>query len=251
MIRIMIVDDEKAALDELKFMLSAYQEISVEGTFTEPRKALEAILINEIDVVFLDISMPEIDGFTLAEALLKLKNPPLIVFATAYDEYAINAFEINAVDYLLKPVHEERLNQTIQRIREKMKNNMAMQNEVNTMLKSRYTEKKSSRLPLWKNDRIYLIKPEEISYCTCSGGDTLIYTDNEEFISTDSLNHFDEILRPYNFFRCHRSFLIHLDDIKEIIPWFNNTYAVKMHNSKEPIPISRRKAKEFKELLNL
>ncbi len=251
MVRMIIVDDEKAAVDELKFMLDRYEDIQIAGTFTDPGKALETILINGTDVVFLDISMPEMDGFVLAEAVLKLKNPPFIVFVTAYDEYAINAFEINAVDYLLKPVYEERLDRTIQRVKEKMKNKVKMQNEVNAFIKNRYIEKHSSRLPLWKKDRIYLVKPQDIIYCTCSAGETIINTNNNEFISTDSLNHFDEILTPYNFFRCHRSYLIQLDDIKEIIPWFNNTYAVKMNNNKEHIPISRRKVKEFKELLKL
>lgn len=251
MIKIVLVDDEKAAVEELEYLLGKHEDVQIIGAYTDPKKALEKILIIDTDVVFLDISMPEIDGFVLAETLLKLKKPPFIVFVTAYDEFAINAFEINAVDYLLKPIEEERLNRTILRIREKLKNKSKIQSEVNMLVKNRYAEKKPSKLPLWKNDRIYLVKPEDITYCTCSGGETIIYTKEDTFISNDSLNHFDEILTPYNFFRCHRSFLIHLDDIKEIIPWFNNTYAVKINNCEESIPISRRKVKEFKELLEL
>ncbi len=251
MIRIMIVDDEKVALDELKFILSAYEDIHVIGAFTDPRKALETILITDVDVVFLDISMPEIDGFMIAQAILKLKNPPYIVFATAYDEYAINAFEINAVDYLLKPILENRLDSTIKRIREKMNDSDNNQKVVSQCIKNRYAEHHVSKIPLWKKDRIYLIEPKDITYCSCSGGETNIHTNNGDFITSDSLNYFESILAPYNFFRCHRSFLIHMDDIKEITPWFNNTYAVTLKNSKETIPISRRKSKEFKELLNL
>lgn len=252
MIKIIVVDDEKAAVDELAYMLSQYKDIQIISTFTDPKKALEAILIYDTDVIFLDISMPEMDGFVLAEAVLKLKEAPFIVFVTAYDEYAINAFEINAVDYLLKPVHEMRLDRTVQRIREKLEDKSEIQSNIKAMVKDRYVEHQSTKLPLWKNDRIYLVKPENIIYCTCSGGETFIYTHKNEFISTDSLNHFDEILSPYNFFRCHRNYLIQLDEIKEIIPWFNNTYAVKMNDhTEDSIPISRRKAKVFKERLKL
>lgn len=251
MIRIMIVDDEKVALDELKFMLSVYEDIHVIGAFTDPRKALETILIAEVDVVFLDISMPEIDGFMIAEAILKLKNPPYIVFATAYDEYAINAFEINAVDYLLKPILENRLESTIKRVREKINDSSSNTDVIQQCIQNRYSEHPASKIPLWKNDRIHLVEPRNITYCSCSSGETHIHTDVGDFITSESLNYYETILSPYNFFRCHRSFLIHVDDIKEITPWFNNTYAVTLKNSKETIPISRRKSKEFKELLNL
>lgn len=251
MVKIMIVDDEKIALDELKFLLSTYEDVHVIGAFTDPRKALETILITDVDVVFLDISMPEIDGFMIAEAILKLKNPPYIVFSTAYDEYAINAFEINAIDYLLKPILEDRLDCTIKRIKEKINNTEKNQEVVSKCINNRYAEHHISKIPLWKNDRIYLIEPRDITYCSSSEGETIIHTNNDEFITSDSLNYYENILLPYNFFRCHRSFLIHIDDIKEITPWFNNTYAVTLKNSKETIPISRRKSKEFKELLNL
>ncbi len=251
MIKIMIVDDEKAALDELNYMLSVYEDVDVVNTFTNPMKALEKILVVEVDVVFLDISMPEMDGFMLAEAILKLKSPPYIVFATAYDDYAINAFEINAVDYLLKPVNEDRLNMTVERIRQKINNNNKNQAGVDAFLKSSRVDKRFSRLPLWKNDRIYLIKPEDIIYCTSLGKETTIITKEEKYISTDPLNHFETILAPYNFFRCHRSFLIHIDQVKEVVPWFNNTYAVKLNHCNDSIPISRRKSKEFREIIKI
>lgn len=251
MIKTIVVDDEKAAADELTYMLREYKDIQIINTFTDPKKALEAVLTHDTDVIFLDISMPEMDGFVLAEAVLKLKEAPFIVFVTAYDEYAINAFEINAVDYLLKPVHEDRLDRTVQRIREKLKDKAEIQSGVKTMIKERYVENKSTKLPLWKNDRIYLVRPKDVIYCTCSGGETFIYTHKDKFASTDSLNHFEEILMPYHFFRCHRNFLIQLDEIKEIVPWFNNTYAVKMNHNEASIPISRRKAKAFKEHLKL
>jgi len=252
MIKTIIVDDEKAAIEELEFLLKEFDEIEIVETFQDPKKALSAVLVNDIDVIFLDISMPEMDGFALAEVITKLKQPPLIVFATAFDEYAINAFEVNAVDYLLKPIMTDRLKSTMKRIKTKMENKETnRQEDVTNLITSRYKEKQSTKVPLWRDDKIYLVNPEDIISCSSASGETTIATKKGEFISSESLNHFETILTPYNFFRCHRSYLIHIDDIKEIVPWFNNTYAVKLNNIEEKIPVSRRKAKEFKELLNL
>ncbi len=252
MIKIIIVDDEKAAIDELAYLLEAYDEIEIIGEYTNPKKALEAVLVDEIDVIFLDISMPEMDGFMLAEAISKLKKPPMIAFATAYDEYAINAFEVNAIDYLLKPVMEERLERTIKRIKKKLSSNAKENIEaIDQVITNRYMDHKASKVPLWRNDKIYLVDPKEIISCSCSEGETTINTQKGKFVSNESLNHFETILTPYNFFRCHRSYLIQVEAIREIVPWFNNTYAVRLNNSEETIPVSRRKSKEFKEKLNI
>lgn len=251
MINVILVDDEQPALDELEYMLKDFTCINISGKFNEAKKALEYVLLNDTDVCFLDISMPEMDGFMLAETLIKLRKPPLIIFATAYDEYAIKAFEVNAVDYLLKPVTDDRLSKTINRISLVLKEENQTQDEVEQLIKTRYKDKKASRLPLWKNDRIHLVNPNDIDYVETKDGETILYTKKGVFISSDSLTHYEEILTPYNFFRCHRSYLINLEDITEVIPWFNNTYAVKIAHYEEPIPVSRRNIKTFKEILNL
>lgn len=259
MIKIIIVDDEHPALDELNFLLKSYSNIEILESFSEPKKALEYILLHEVDAVFLDISMPELDGFTMAEAIIRLRKPPYIIFATAYDEYAIKAFEVNAIDYLLKPITEERLDTTINRLNNIMATSQVEKNKqlkednlaIKQLLDNRYKESQRTRLPLWKNDRIHLINPNDISYLETKDGETQVYTKKGTFTCSESLNHFEEILKDYAFFRCHRSYLIHINSISEVIPWFNNTYVVKIVGYELEIPISRRNVKEFKKLLNL
>lgn len=250
MINLLLVDDEQPALTELAFLLQSEPDLHIIGTFTAPKKALEFILLNEVDAVFLDISMPDMDGFLLAEAIIRLRKPPHIIFATAHDEYAIKAFEVNAIDYLLKPISDARLALTLERLRAKVQSAPSV-DSLKHLLKDRYIEKRTTRIPLWKNDRIHLISPEDITYIESRDKETLIYTKKGLFISTEPLTHYEDILASYPFFRCHRSFMIHLDDIKEIIPWFNNTYAVKLSGYDIEIPISRRNIKDFKHLMNI
>lgn len=250
MINVILVDDEQPALDELSYLLSKESDIHIVAAFSSAKKALEMIVLNPIDAVFLDISMPDMDGFALAEAIIRLRKPPHIIFATAHDEYALRAFDVKAIDYLLKPISETRLSVTIERLRD------AMRTAPNTeplkqLLKERYLEKRTSRIPLWKNDRIHLISFEDITYLEAKDKETFIFTKKGSFISSEPLSHYEEILSQHHFFRCHRSFLIHLDEIREIIPWFNNTYVVKLNGYEEEIPVSRRNIKDFKYLTQL
>jgi DNA-binding LytR/AlgR family response regulator len=245
----MVVDDEKPAVDELVYMLRAYEQIDIIGTFTDPADALEAIHKTAVDVVFLDISMPEIDGFMLAKLLLRLEKAPLIVFATAYDEYAIQAFEIHAIDYILKPLSEGRLEKTIKRIEEQLQQKTVDYKGIQQVVVAPQSIKKCAKLPVWKNDRIYLISKEDILFCTTNGSETAIVTKTERFITSDTLGELEEQLDAALFFRCHRSYIIRLDAICEVVPWFNNTYAVKFQGCEEEVPISRRNTKAFKTLM--
>lgn len=259
MINIILVDDEQPALDELEFLLQAYDQVNIVAKFNEPKKALEYILLHEVDAIFLDISMPQLDGFTMAEAIIRLRKPPHIIFATAYDDYAIKAFEVNAIDYLLKPITETRLVTTINRLKNvihssKEANSKKIEEDtlaIKKLLSKRYKDTQITRLPLWKNDRIHLINPNDISFIETKDGETMIYSKKGLFTCTESLSHFEDILSTYSFFRCHRSYLIQINSIAEVIPWFNNTYAVKITGYDVEIPVSRRNVKEFKELLNL
>ncbi len=249
MIKIIVVDDEKPAVDELAYMLKSYEEVQVVDIFTDPVLALEAISKTSVDVVFLDISMPEMDGFVLAQMLMKLTKPPLIVFATAYDEYAVQAFEIHAIDYVLKPLTEERLSTTIKRIEEHLQQKQQSLIPIRDMLSVVRNPKKHDRLPVWKNDRIYLIHKNDILFCTTNENETTIITHKERFMTSDTLTELESQLDEQIFFRCHRSYIIRLDAVSEVIPWFNNTYAVKFQGCSEEVPISRRNTKVFKALM--
>lgn len=251
MIKVILVDDERPALEELTYLLKEYDYIQIVGAYTDPIVALEALHKMKVDVAFLDISMPEMDGFMLAEAVTRLEDPPLIIFATAYDAFAIKAFDIHAVDYLLKPLSEERLSKTVQRIEELLKHQVDFITPINELVASNKSPVKYEKIPVWKSDRIYLIKKADILYCTTNGSETIIVTKNDRYIVLDTLSTLEEQLDKQAFFRCHRSYIIRLDAIEEVIPWFNNTYAVKFSASDESIPISRRNTKIFKELINM
>lgn len=251
MYRVILIDDEKPALDELTYLLSDYDNYEVIGKFTDPIIGLDAIRDLTPDVVFLDISMPSMNGFQVAEAMLKLDDCPVIVFATAYDEYAIKAFEINATDYLLKPVMTDRLKVTMERVCEKLNEQREVQLEPIKDTLDYVRSKYINKIPLWKHNRIRLIATDEIQYCTLTDGETLIYTKEDVYTSSDCLNTVEALLSDRGFFRSHRSFLVRLEAITEVIPWFNNTYVVKVEGLEDEIPISRRKCHQFKELLNI
>ena len=249
MITTIVVDDEKPAVDEIVYMLKFYDNIDVVGAFTDPFKALEMVYQKAIDVVFLDISMPEMDGFMVAQMIMKLPEPPFIVFATAYDEYALQAFEIHAIDYILKPLDEERLNRTIKYIQRSLEQKQRNDRPIHQLLYNTQKGKGYDKLPVWKNDRIYLINKKDILFCTTNGHETTLVTTKEQFITQDTLTELEKQLDSDAFFRCHRSYIIRLDAICEIIPWFNNTYAVKFPGCDEQVPISRRNSKVFKSLM--
>lgn len=247
-----LVDDEKPALEELKYILSQKKDIEIIGAFTNSVKAFEQILKEKPDIVFLDIEMPELNGFMVASEIIKADLGTFIVFVTAFDEYAIQAFEINAVDYVLKPFSEKRLQKTVHRIMEKYRQNQILNTKtaLEQLLQKRPVNN-PHKLPVWKNDRIILLNIEDILFCMVENGEIIIVTNEDRYRVEGTLGHLEEILPKENFFRCHRSFLVNLDAISEIIPWFNNTYIIKIKGMNDEIPISRRNIKEFKERLHL
>lgn len=193
----MIVDDEAPARSELRFLLEQTGKI---GTITEAssvRSAIEMLMESRVDVVFLDISMPGASGLQLAEALHKLKNPPAIVFVTAYSDHAVEAFDVDAVDYLMKPVEEARLDRAIDKVMQRAK----------PVTDSKVT---IERIPVEKGGRKVLIPVDDIRFIMAKDDYSCIYTVDDRFLSTTSLAQFEAKLCDFGFFRVHRRYIVNL-----------------------------------------
>ena len=237
----LIVDDEPLARNELSYLLDQCEEVTSIEEADSIEEALEKLLQKDIDLVFLDIHLTEESGLTLADKINRMPDPPVIVFATAYDQYAIQAFERDARDYLLKPFELERVQQAVQRA-----------NATLTESKQHFeaTEEPSSVFPVQMDDRIFMVRMEEILALEVNQGATTIYTLEKDYKTFEPLTSWEKRLPTPPFMRVHRSFLVNLDKIDEIQPWFNQTYQITTENNLK-IPVSRSYAKQFKEQMGL
>ncbi|MDI3480422.1 MAG: two-component system, LytTR family, response regulator [Tepidanaerobacteraceae bacterium] len=250
---VLLVDDEPPAREELRYLLEAYEQIKIVGEASSGQEAIEKILTIKPDVIFLDIQLSDMDGFEVAWQVFSGGVTPVVVFATAYDEYAVKAFEINALDYILKPFSEKRLNKTVSRLIEVF---MERRQKQQSLKVSDYLKKnrKSAchKLSLWKNDRIYLICPQEICYCEAVEKGSKIKTEKGEFLSPYTLSELEEKIARPEFVRTHKSYLVNFDKVKEIIPWFNGTFILCIQGyEKEEVPVSRRHARELREMFEI
>lgn len=258
-IKVFIVDDESLARDELKYLLSQYDSnVEIVGEASDGEEAIRKILDYKPDVIFLDIQMPGIDGITVANKLIEKGLKVLIVFATAYDEHAIKAFEVNAIDYLLKPFDEERVKITLERITQQIKKNTLDNTQITEFLyqmmkkKDKEQPKSISKLAVQHDDRVILLDPIEIIYAYREGREVLIKTFKNIYTSKFTLQALEEKLQNYPFFRTHRSYLVNLNYIQEMVPWFNGAYNLIMkdgQNSK--VPVSRQYVKDLRDHLEL
>lgn len=250
MLRVVLVDDEQLSLDELSFILSKMSEIEIIGKFLNPLTALEFIKKSKPEIVFLDIEMPEIDGLTLAEKICKLDFSVSIVFATVFDKYAIRAFEINAIDYVLKPFSEKRLALTMDKIDERYNSNKNIRLEQGMSLE-KILNVGMVKLPLWKEECIFLVHPRDILYCTVLNKEVFVFTRKATYTTHYTLNQLGNKLINQNFFRSHKSYLVNLDRIYKIVPWFNSTFVLQIEDWEEEVPVSRHYVKEFRRILNM
>jgi two-component system, LytTR family, response regulator len=236
-----IIDDERLARQELKSLLSAYPEIQIVGEANNVETAIESIKLLKPDVIFLDIQMPGKNGFELLE---EISGVPEVVFVTAYDEYAIRAFEVNALDYLLKPVQSSRLAETVKKILNK-----------ESIEKS---ETKEQTLPLNDNDQVFVkdgekcwfVKLSDVRLFESEGNYVRIYFDKNRPLILRSLNNLDERLNNRTFFRASRKHIINLKWVETIENWFNGGLMVKLRGG-EQVEISRRQAAKLKDLMSL
>ena len=236
MLRAMIVDDEAPARSELRFLLEQTGKIGSINEASSVRSAIEMLMENRVDVVFLDISMPGAPGIQLAEALHKLKNPPAVVFVTAYSDHAVEAFDVDATDYLMKPVEEARLDQAI--------------NKVLARVKPTSDSSKSSieRIPVEKGGRKVLIPVDQIRYIMAKDDYSCIFTEDDRYLSTTSLAQFESKLGDFGFFRVHRRYIVNLANV-ETVP--SGAIQLGVSGVDDRIPVSRRRVVPLKKALNL
>ncbi|HEY4543249.1 MAG TPA: LytTR family DNA-binding domain-containing protein [Tissierellaceae bacterium] len=243
MINCMIVDDEKPARDELKYILSKSDKITRIIEAKDGIQALKLLEKEKIDLLFLDIKMPQISGMDIAEILLFKEDAPEIIFITAYDEYAIDAFKVNAIDYILKPVEEEKILNSI---------NSKFENKDNKNLLKFIKEKSvNDKISIYHNNKIIPIYYKDILYITVEDKETYIYTNSCKYATNHTLNNIMEILDEKMFFRSHKSFIVNIEKIEYIQEWFNSTYNLKLFGTDENIPVSRSNVKKFRCIMNI
>lgn len=239
-IKVLVVDDERYAREELIYLLAEFPSIRIVGEAENGEKAILQALQLQPDVVFLDIEMPKMNGMEVANSLIELKKVPLIIFATAYPQFAADAFRINAVDYLLKPYDGNQLKQTVGRIEKELFLPSQME-KANPLAK----------LAVEVDGEIDYILPKNILYMYREDNVTKIITEKVEYEIKLSLKELEARLAPFSFFRIHKSYLVNLNYVSRLTPWFNGAYQLEVEGRAEKLSVSRNYAKNLRERLEL
>jgi two-component system LytT family response regulator/two-component system response regulator LytT len=274
-LRTLIIDDERLARDELKYLLSQEPGVEICGEGSNGIEAVQLVRETEPDLVFLDVQMPGLDGFSVLKKLVDRKDKkltlPQIVFATAFDQYAVRAFEVNAVDYLLKPFDKKRVQRAVEKAR---KVQHAPRHDVETeedmavdaaaampanfdallkLLEQRTTAKNPGRVALRAQGRLVLVDQKDICFAAIDNGTITVVTPVVE----GQANHrtLDELLAtldPGMFWRTHRSYVVNINHIREVVPWFKSSYQLRMSDRRHTeIPVSRAQTRKLREMFNL
>ena len=250
-LRVIIVDDEFPAREELKCILEEMGDIEIIGQCEDGDEALPLIKRLAPEVVFLDIQMRLKDGLVTAGEILELSYPPSIVFSTGFSQYATRAFELNAVDYILKPYSIERVNKTVDRLRQ-LHQVRGQADPLPPILPSDACLA-SQNLCVWSGDRILVIQPSEIFFAeTATNRQTQLHTEKGVLFTKTPLKDLEEMLKQHRFLRTHKSYLVNLNKVTEVIPWFNSTYVLALANCEEKnIPVARYFVKEFNQVMGI
>ncbi|MDF2883063.1 MAG: two component transcriptional regulator, LytTR family [Clostridiaceae bacterium] len=253
-LRCVIVEDEIHIAEELIFLLSKYDFIKIKARASNGEEGLKIIKEVKPDIVFLDINMPGMNGLDLANIIRKNNIETVIIFVTAYENYALKAFEIEALDYVLKPFDEDRLENTIKRIKTHFKLNGKKDNNIDDKIqeileKLGKEEKRLKKLPCEHYGKIIFVRIDDICFCYTENDKTYVKSKDKEYVTIYNLS---EIEEKTKLIRVHRSFVINKDNIKEFYALFNYSYKVVMNDSNNTeIPVSRNKIKELKTILGL
>ncbi len=243
-LKTIIIDDEQPAVDLLKHYLKQHKQIEIIKECSDGFCGLKAINELKPDLVFLDIQMPKLTGFELVELLDKKQ---MIIFTTAYDEYAIKAFEINAIDYLLKPFSEKRLAEAIARAEKQLNNSLSAPKYpelIQTIGEKEYLQ----RIVVKSGHKIVFIPVEDILYLESEDDYVMIYTKTGRHLKQATMKYFETVLNPVHFFRIHRSFIVKIDQIKQIEPFESGRFIAILNNNAK-LSISKSGYKNLREKL--
>jgi two-component system response regulator LytT len=248
-----VADDERLAREELCFLLTTMEGVEVVAEAADGVQALEEIGRLTPDVAFLDVQMPGLTGFEVARRLLETGTDLSVVFVTAFDHRAIEAFEVNAVDYVLKPVEPGRLEQAVKRVR-KRRTGQPLGDQLERLVRLMAGQKdRRNQVAIKMADRIALVQTEDIIYASLAEDSISIVTG--QVSGTSNYRTLDELqarLDPEVFWRVHRSHLVNINKIKEIVPWFSRNYILRMKDAKATeIPVSRTQTRRLREYLKL
>ncbi|MBX9297695.1 LytTR family DNA-binding domain-containing protein [Chromobacterium vaccinii] len=244
----LIVEDEYLAREELAYLIQEHSSIEIAASVEDGLEAFKFLQEHDVDVVFLDINIPSIDGLLLAKNLHKTARPPRIVFVTAYKEFAVDAFELEAFDYILKPYNETRIIGLLRKL-EALEQAPPPITAVSAPAAEAAPANRTVNLA--KGDSIIVTPCDDIYYVEADEKVTLVYTAHDRYVMAMSISEFVSRLPADSFFRCHRSFCVNIHKIREIAPWQNSTYIIKLYDLKAEIPVSRSNIKAFRQLMHL
>lgn len=244
MMRTILIDDERLARKELKSLLASFEDLEIIGEAANADEGKAIIESEKPDLIFLDIQMPGKTGFEMLQDLAHL---PKVIFVTAYDEYALRAFEVNALDYLLKPIDEERLEEAIKKL------NAAPAEEVGSTISAEEPEGKlnlNDQIFLKDGDKCWFVRMNDVRMFESEGNYVRVFFDKYKPLILKSLNNLEKRLDEKEFFRINRKFIVNLKEIDHIEPWFNGGLQIRLKDGTS-LEVSRRQSSKFKELLSL
>jgi len=250
-LKALIVDDEYPARQELRYALSSFDNIEIVGEATNAVEALALIKAVDYSVLFIDISMPGMNGLEIGSAIQELPRPPQVIFVTAYEEYAVAAFEVNAIDYLLKPVDPKRLKKAIDKVVRLQQDTAADNGSApSAPAEAAAPGFKIDRIPAEKQGKTILVTESDIFFAFTEQDYVYIKTHSDKLFTRFTLKELEARLNSGVFFRTHRCYLVNLHKVKEIVPFFNGTYNLVVEDKeRSEVPVSRAQAKKLRRIL--
>ena len=245
---VLIADDEEHVCSDLRYIIGQEKRVDIVRTCMAGDEAMDAICALEPDIVFLDINMPKINGIQLGRYLKAAKRPPYLVYVTAYSEYAVEAFKVGAKGYLLKPFSEadvrEQLDLALQQMEERREPSAAVPSPAGRV-------ERTARIAVELAGKYQLVEQQQLLFAFAQQRSVFLQVGEKAYLRRFSLSELEGRLQPDMFFRCHRNYIVNLNHIKEVQPWFNGTYRLYLDEHKTPVPVSRAHAAQVKALFNM